>query len=127
MDQQQDLSRRERQIMAIVYSRSEASATEVWQGLTDPPSHTAVRTLLRILEDKGQLTHEKRGRQFIYRPVHPRRRVGQSALQGVLQTFFDGSLEKALAAHLADPGAKPSPDELKRLVSLIEEARKREA
>ncbi len=127
MDQQRDLSRRERQIMAIVYSRGEASATEVWQGLPDPPSHTAVRTLLRILEAQGHLTHEKRGRQFVYRPVHPRQRVGQSALQGVLQTFFDGSLEKALAAHLADPGAKPSADELKRLVGLIEEARKREA
>ncbi len=127
MDEQRDLSRRERQIMAIVYTRGEASATDVWQGLSDRPSHTAVRTLLRILEDKGHLVHEKQGRQYIYRPVRARQRVGQSALQGVLQTFFGGSLEKALAAHLADPDSQLSADELTRLVDLIEETRKREA
>ncbi len=111
--------------MNVVYGRGEASATEVWQGLPDPPSRTAVRTLLRILEEKGHLRHEKRGRQFIYQPIRPRRRAGQSALQGVLQTFFDGSLEKAVAAQLAQPNAKLSPEESKRLTGLIDEARKR--
>ncbi len=125
MDDQTKLSRRERQIMNVVYGLGEASATEVWQGLPDPPSRTAVRTLLRILEEKGHLRHEKRGRQFIYQPIRARRRAGQSALQGVLQTFFDGSLEKAVAAHLAQPNAKLSPEESKRLTGLIDEARKR--
>ena len=102
MDRHKELSRRERQIMDAVYARGEASATEVWQDLHDPPSHTAVRTLLRILEEKGHLRHKKQGRRFIYRPTRPRGRAGRSALKGVLETFFDGSLEKAVAAHLAD-------------------------
>lgn len=126
MDDQNQLSRRERQIMNVVYARSQASATQVWQDLPDPPSRTAVRTLLRILEEKGSLRHEKRGREFIYEPTRPRQRAGQSALRGVLHTFFDGSLEKAVAAHLAHPDANPSPEELKRLVGLIDEAREKE-
>lgn len=127
MDEQAHLSRRERQIMDIIYARAEASATEVWQALADRPSRTAVRTLLRILEEKGHLRHEKRGRQFIYRPTRPRRRAGQSALQRVLHTFFDGSLEKAVAAHLGHPASELSPEELERLLHLINEARKKEA
>ena len=127
MDEQSQLSRRERQIMDIIYARAEASATEVWQNLADRPSRTAVRTLLRILEEKGHLRHEKRGRQFIYRPTRPRRRAGQSALQRVLHTFFDGSLEKAVAAHLAHPSAGLSPEELERLLNLINQARQKEA
>ena len=127
MHEQNQLSRRERQIMDIVYARAEASANEVWHTLPDPPSQTAVRTLLRILEDKGHLRHEKRGRQFIYQPTRPRRRAGQSALQRVLHTFFDGSLEKAVAAHLAHPSAELSPEELERLLNLINQARQKEA
>jgi BlaI family penicillinase repressor len=126
MDEQSQLSRRERQIMSIVYAQGEASAVEVWEALPDRPSRTAVRTLLRILEEKGRLRHRKLGRQFVYRPTRPRGRAGRSALQGVLTTFFDGSLEKAVAAHLSDPTAKPSPEELERLARLIREARKRE-
>ncbi len=125
MDHQNDLSRRERQIMTVIYARGEASAADVWQGMPDPPSKTAVRTLLRILEDKGHLRHEKRGRQFIYHPLRARRRAGQSALEGVLKTFFDGSLEKAVAAHLAQPDAKIGTEELSRLEALIDEARQR--
>ena len=113
--------------MTVIYARGEASATDVWQGMPDPPSRTAVRTLLRILEEKGLLRHEKRGRQFIYHPLRARRRAGQSALQGVLKTFFDGSLEKAVAAHLAQPDAKLGTEELQRLVSLIDDARERGA
>jgi predicted transcriptional regulator len=82
--------------------------------------------MLRILEEKGRLRHSKRGRQFVYRPTRPRGRAGRSALQGVLATFFDGSLEKAVAAHLSDPTARPSPDELQRLARLIRQARKKE-
>lgn len=126
MDEQSRLSRRERQIMNIIYARGHASATEVWQGLADRPSRTAVRTLLRILEEKGHLRHKKHGRQFVYQPTRPRGSAGRSALQGVLQTFFDGSLEKAVAAHLSDPTAELSHEELKRLARLIREARKKE-
>jgi predicted transcriptional regulator len=119
------LSRRERQIMDIVYARGEASATDVLNDLSDPPTRTAVRTLMRILEEKGHLVHHKKGREFIYQPVRPRMRAGLSALQNVVRTFFDGSLEKAVALHLSDPGAKLSDDELKSLAELIREARKK--
>ena len=126
MDDHHRLSRRERQIMNVVYARGKASATEVWQSLPDQPSRTAIRTLLRILEEKGHLRHVKRGREFIYQPTKPRLRAGQTALQSVLKTFFDGSLEKAVAAHLSDPRAEPPEEELRRLASLIREARKKE-
>ena len=127
MTEPRQLSRRERQIMDVVYARTEASVAEVWESLPDRPSRTAVRTLLRILEEKGHLRHEKRGRQFIYQPVRPRQRAGQSAFRSVLSTFFDGSLEKAVAAHLAHPDADLAPDEIERLTELINDARKREA
>ncbi|GMU22496.1 MAG: BlaI family transcriptional regulator [Phycisphaerae bacterium] len=120
------LSRRERQIMDIIYARGQASASEVVEDLPDPPTRTAVRTLLRILEDKGHLKHNKRGREFIYQPVRPRSRAAQSALRRVLRTFFAGSLEKALVVHLADPSAELSAEELKRLAELIEEARRKQ-
>ena len=120
------LSRRERQIMDVVYACGEAPAAEVVKRIPDPPTRTAVRTMLRILEEKGHLRHRKEGREFIYQPTRARQRAGQSALRGVLATFFDGSLEKAVAAHLADPAAEPTPDELKRLARLIREAKKRE-
>jgi len=126
MDDQNRLSRRERQIMNEVYARGKASATDVWQSLPNQPSRTAVRTLLRILEEKGYLQHEKRGRAFIYQPTKPRLRAGRSALQTVLQTFFEGALEKAVAAHLSDPKADLPSEELTRLAGLIREARQKE-
>ncbi len=122
MDAQERLSRRERQIMDIVYAMGSATATQVLDGMPDAPTRTAVRTMLRILEDKGHLRHVKKGREFVYQPVRPRKRAGQSALRRTLETFFDGSLEKAVAAHLADPGAEPSAEELRRLVKLIRRA-----
>ena len=125
MTKQNSLSRRERQIMDIVYARGRVAAVEVWEALSDRPSQTAVRTLLRILEEKGHLRHTKRGRQFVYLPTRPRRRAGQSAMQRVLSTFFDGSLEKAVAAHLAQPNCELPAEELERLAVLIDEARKR--
>jgi predicted transcriptional regulator len=117
------LSRRERQIMDVIYGRGGATAVEVANSLPDPPSKTAVRTLMRILEEKGHLKHVQRGREFVYQPTQPRLRAGRSAFQRVIQTFFDGSLEKAIAAHLADSAAGLSSDELKRLADLIHQAR----
>ena len=126
MDGQQQLSRREREIMNIVFGREKATAAEVWKELSDRPSRTAVRTMLRILEDKGHLKHDKRGREHVYRATAPRRRAGQKAFHGVLRTFFDGSLEEAVAAHLASTRTRPSAEELRRLARLIEEARQNE-
>jgi BlaI family penicillinase repressor len=121
---QSDLSRRERQIMDAVWQRREATATDVVQMIDDPPSRTSVRTLMRILEEKGHLTHRVDGREFVYRPTRARQRVGQRALQRVVRTFFGGSLRDALAAHLADPAAELSDEELKRLDQLIRDARR---
>jgi BlaI family transcriptional regulator, penicillinase repressor len=118
------LSRRERQIMDAVYARGEASAAEVHGDLPDAPGQTAVRTMLRILEEKGHLKHRQEGLKYIYRPSRPRGRAGRSALKKVLRTFFDGSLEKAVAAHLSDPAAELSPSELERLAELIRQARR---
>lgn len=117
------LSRRESQLMDIIFARGEATAVEVLQRLSDPPSLTAVRTLLRILEGKGHLKHVQRGREFVYQPTQPRLRAGRSAFHRVIQTFFGGSLERAVAAHLADSSANLSDEELKRLSGLILKAR----
>jgi predicted transcriptional regulator len=123
MNDEAHLSRRERQIMDIVYARGEAAATGVLADIADPPSRTAVRTMLRILEDKGYLGHRKVGREFYYLPIRPRAKAGQSAMRRVLSTFFEGSLEKAVAAHLADEGTELAADDLKRLATLIQQAR----
>jgi BlaI family transcriptional regulator, penicillinase repressor len=120
------LSRRERQIMEIIYARGEATATDVLGRLPDPPVRTAVRTFLRILEEKGHLKHKKRGREFVFSATRPRERAGKSALQRVLETFFDGSLEKAVAAHLSNAHTEVAPEELRRLRALINEARRKE-
>jgi predicted transcriptional regulator len=119
------LSRRERQIMDVIYAAGGGTAAEVHQRLPDAPSPISVRTLLKILENKGHLTHTQDGRRFVYRPVRTRDHVGRSSLRRVLNVFFDGSLEKAVAAHLADSAADLSPDELKRISQLIQKARKK--
>jgi predicted transcriptional regulator len=111
--------------MDVVYGRGEASATDVMGGISDPPGRAAVRTMLRILESKGHLTHHKKGREFVYQPTRPRYRVARSVLTRVLDTFFSGSIEQALAAHLADPEAKVSSDELNRLAKLVRQAREK--
>ena len=120
-----DLSRRERQIMDAVYARGEATAQQVLAGIPDPPTLTAVRTLMRILVAKGHLRHRKAGKAFVYVPTRPRARVARSALRRVLETFFGGSLEKAVAAHLADPGTAVSDDELERVARLIRQAKEK--
>jgi predicted transcriptional regulator len=119
------LTRRERQIMDIVYVRREASAAEVHGAMADPPSKTAVRTLMRILEEKGHLKHKQEGLKYVYQPSRPRGPAGRSAFLRVLQTFFEGSLEKAVAAHLGDSAAELSAEELTRLANLINQARKK--
>ncbi len=125
MDQRSQLSARERQIMDVIYSLGEASATQVMKELSDPPSRTTIRTFLRILEEKGQLKHRQQRREYIYRPTKTKKRVGRSAVQHVLDTFFDGSLEQAVANHLSNPKTDISDEELKQLEEMIREARKR--
>jgi len=118
------VSRRERQILEIVYSRGEATAAQVVQDMPDAPSKTAVRTLMRILEEKGHLTHRQDGQSYVYRPSRPRTPAGQSALRHVLRTFFGESMQAALAAHLADEHVKLTPEELQKMAALIRQARK---
>jgi BlaI family transcriptional regulator, penicillinase repressor len=122
---ERNLSRRERQIMDIIYAQQGATAAEVHAALPDPPSRTSIRTLLRILETKGHLTHVQEGPRFVYRAVRSREHVGKSSLRRVLDTFFEGSLERAVAAHLTDPATELSADEIKRLARLINQARKK--
>ena len=125
MSDPRQLSKRERQIMDAIYARGEATVSHVADGIPDPPMRGALRTLLRILETKGHLTHRKQGREFVYRPTKPRGQAGRSALGRVLDVFFGGSLENAVAAHLADPrrAAKITPEELRRLADLIDKAK----
>jgi predicted transcriptional regulator len=117
------LSKRERQIMEIVYRLGEATALRVLAELPDPPSRTTVRTLLRILEDKGHLTHRTVEKEYVYKPATAKSRVGRRALRGLLSTFFGGSLERAVAAYLSDPDADLPPDERARLQAMIDQAR----
>ena len=117
------LTRRERQIMEIIFARGEATAGEITRGLPDPPMQAAVRTLLRILEERGHIKHCKRGREFIYQPTVPRQRAAGRALQRVLNIFFNGSFENAVAAHLAEHADEMSPDEFKRLLGMIRQAK----
>jgi predicted transcriptional regulator len=118
------LSRRERQIMDIVYAQGETSAAGVHAALPDPPSYSAVRALLAILVHKGHLKHRSEAGRYIYAPTRRRTQVGRSALRRVLDTFFEGSLEKAVAALLQGSDANLSHEELQRLGQLIQQARK---
>ena len=120
----QDVSRRERQILDILYQRGRATAAEVLAALPEPPSYSAVRALLRILEEKGHVRHEQDGPRYIYLPTVARDNAQRSALRHILQTFFDGSAEQAISALLGDASAKLSRAELDRLARLIDSARK---
>jgi predicted transcriptional regulator len=119
-----DVSRRERQILDILYQSGRASAAEVQAALPDPPSYSAVRALLRILEDKGHVRHEQDGPRYVYAPTLPRNNAQRSALRHILQTFFNGSTEQAISALLDDQSTRLSSAELDRLASLINDARK---
>jgi predicted transcriptional regulator len=118
------LSRRERQIMDILYREGRAAAGEVLESLPEPPGYSAVRAMLRVLENKGHLTHVLENGRYVYRPTVPRERARRSALQNLLQTFFDGSPEKAVAALLSESKSRLGEEELSRLSRLIAEARK---
>lgn len=117
------LSRRERQIMDIVFQRKEASVTDVLEELPDPPSYSSVRTLMRILEEKGHLKHRKVGAKYLYSATVSRARAGKSALQRLLGTFFDGSVEKAVSTLLDLESRSLSEADFDRLEEQIRQAR----
>ena len=118
------LSRRERQIMEIIYRLGQATAQEVRAHLKDPPSYSAVRAHLRILEEKAHIRHRQDGARYVFFPTVSRKRARRSALRGLLRNFFDNSHEELIAALLEDSGSDLSDAELKRLGRMIEQARK---
>lgn len=118
------LTRRERQIMDILYKRGRATATEVLDDLPGTPHYSTVRTQLRVLEEKGHVTHEADGVRYVYMPALPRRAARKSALRHLVDTFFDGSAEQVVAAVLGGEGAKLSDEELDRIAALIDKAKK---
>lgn len=117
------LSRRERQIMDFLFRHGKASVAEVLSGIPDPPSYSAVRAMLRTLEEKGHVAHEEDGRAYVYRPTVARDQARRSALRHLLSTFFAGSTEQAVAALLDLSGPRLSDDELERLARLVDQAR----
>jgi predicted transcriptional regulator len=119
-----DLSRRERQIMMIIYETGEATANEVMERLPDAPGYSAVRALLRLLVEKGHLFYEQDGPRYLYKPTVPREKASQSALKQVLTTFFGGSTEQAMAALLDLQDTSISEETLERLSKQIEKARR---
>ena len=118
------LSRRERQIMDVLYRRGRATAAEVMEDLTGDPHSSTVRTQLRVLEDKGHVRHEEEGLRYVYMPAVPRHAARKSALRHLVETFFDGSTEKAVAALLGREGSRLSDEELDRIADLISKTRK---
>lgn len=117
------LSRRESEIMDIIFERGQATAAQVREAMADAPSYSAVRALLSILEDKGHLRHLDDGVRYVFLPTQPRNSAARSALQQVLQTFFGGSVEKAVSTLISHDEAALSDEELARLETLIREAR----
>lgn len=117
------LSRRERQVMDVLYRRGRATAAEVLADLPDPPSYSAVRAALRVLEDKGHVSHTRDGQKYVFLPTVPRDAARTSALKRLVQTFFDGSAGDAAAALLGLSAAKLTAAELDRLSGLIDQAR----
>ena len=118
------LTRRERQIMDILFRRGRATAAEVMEDLPGEPSYSTVRTQLRVLEEKGHVRHEEDGVRFIYMPAVARHAARKSALRHLIETFFDGSSEKAVAALLGGEGSKLSDEQLDRIAELIAKSRK---
>jgi len=118
-----DLSRRERQIIDILYASGQATAADVQNALPDPPSYSAVRAMLRILEEKGHIRHEQDGPRYVYLPTVARDNAKRFALRHMLKTFFDGSAEQAISALLDESSQKLSDAELDRLARLIDQAR----
>jgi BlaI family transcriptional regulator, penicillinase repressor len=119
-----NLTRRERQIMDILYRLGRATAGEVMTDLPGEPSYSTVRAQLRVLEEKGHVEHEEVGLRYVYTPTVPRHEVRQSALRHMVATFFEGSTQKVVAALLGSEGGRISPEELDRIAELIDKARK---
>ena len=120
---QTTLSRRERQIMDILYRRGRATGVEVMEDLPGDPSYSTVRTQLRVLEKKGHVRHEEHGAKFIYLPAVHRRAARKSALRHLVETFFDGSVENVVGALLGGEGARVTEEELARIAEQVAKAR----
>jgi len=118
------LTRRERQIMDVLYRRTRATAAEVMGELPGEPNYSTVRTQLRVLEDKGHVRHEEEGGRYVYAPAVPRHAARKSALKHLVETFFDGSAEQVVAAVLGGEASRLSDEELDRVSALIDKARK---
>ena len=118
------LSRRERQIMDVLYRRERATAAEVMEELPGDTTYSTVRTQLRVLEEKGHVRHEVDGPRFVYLPALPRRAARKTALRHLVDTFFDGSTEKVVAALLGGEAARLSDEELQRIADLVSRTRK---
>jgi predicted transcriptional regulator len=118
------LSRRERQIIDVLYRRGRATAAEVMADLPGDPSYSTVRTQLRVLEAKGHVRHEDDGQRYVYSPAVPRGTVRRSALKHLVETFYEGSVEQAVAALLGGEGSRLTDEQLDRIEDLIKKARK---
>ena len=123
-DKHRDLSRRERQIMDILYRRGRASAAEIHEAMPDRPSYSAVRAKLRVLEEKGHVRHKEQALRFVYAPVAPRDSARRSALRHLVSTFFEGSFGQAMAALLDLSAADLSKADVDRIAVLIERGKK---
>ena len=117
------LTKRERQIMDVLYRLGRATAAEIMEQVPGAPGYSTIRTQLRVLEGKGHVRHEEQGLRYIYLPTVPRRSAGRSALRHLVDTFFDGSSAKAVAALLGGEGSGISDDELQRIAELVNNAR----
>jgi predicted transcriptional regulator len=119
-----NLSRRERQIMDILYRRGKASAQEILEAMPDPPTYSAVRAKLRVLEEKGHVRHQEESLRYVYLPVVARESARKSALRHMVTTFFAGSVQDTVAALLDLSAAKLSSEDLDRISGMIEQAKK---
>ena len=124
MTRSEGLSRREREMMNIIFRQGKATATDVQEGMSDPPSYSAVRATLRVLEQKGHLRHQHDGTRYVYIPTVNREKARISALDHLLTTFFEGSAASVVATLIEQSKDQMTPDELDRLSSLIDQARK---
>jgi predicted transcriptional regulator len=112
--------------MEMIYTTGQGTAAELQTAMPDPPTYSTVRTLLRILEEKGHLTHRLDGQRYVYLPIQPLKQAARSSLRHVLNTFFSGSVEQAVATLMEAEDTRISPEELERLSALIERARQKE-
>ena len=124
MKEAPQFSRRERQIIDILYARGASTVMEVLAEMPDPPTDKSIRGILEVMEKKGHVRRRKRGRENVYAPTLSRKRAGQQAFKHLLETFFDGSLDDAVVSHLDSPKSEVSEQELDRLKAAIEQARR---